>query len=133
LQAPQKCVRNIKKKSQIESLNSNFELVVYLENSEEIEADKYAIIIGHEAFVHHLQNLVMIDKVREKAKNKKYKDVGEVLLDIFKLAHGAEEDHDKLKENLVTLFISMVEELDKKEKTSKYSEMYEENRKSNSH
>ncbi len=110
-----KNLRNVDRVSELQNPNSNYELTVYLENSKDIKSDEYAVIIGHESFVHHSENLDKIDEIRDKAKTRSYKNTFELLTDIIDLAGGADKDHVKLSKDQVKLFLNMVKELDKKE------------------
>lgn len=124
-------VRNVNSTRDLQDPNSNFEFAVFLEKSDQIKSDEYAVIIGHESFVHHSESLDKLDNIRDKTKNGGYKNALQLLEDIIDLGSGADKDHAKLSKDQVKLFINMVNELDGKEGTNKYTKMYEENRDQN--
>ena len=70
----------------------------------------------HDKF-HSNENLDKVDEIRGKTKKGSYKNAVELLLDVIDLAGGARKDHIKLSKDQIKLFINMVQELDKKEKT----------------
>ncbi|CAM1350882.1 conserved hypothetical protein [Tenacibaculum halocynthiae] len=128
-----KSLNRIYSSRSLKNWSGNYYLNVNLEDSDTMKADEYAVIIGHESFVHVDPNTKDIDKIRDKAKSGKYKSVLDYITDITSLGDEkkADRDHIKLSKGDIKLFFQMIKELDKKEKTNKYRKMYEKNKKDN--
>jgi len=107
---------------------SNYLFALNLEETNQIKSDELTVVIGHESFVHILETLKNIDEIREGIKNGSIKTTLDYINKIRRLDDNEDIDHSKLKADEIKLFKILVDELDKKENTTKYNKIYQENK-----